>query len=108
MSMQIDKVSFASVEVTPRTTWYFAEIVNSNGLMTVVEFTKGASSVEVAKLIQNILTHLSGKLVDTEADIESILNYDRILDGRSVEAAAISAIRTAITQLSSMEKGIEI
>ncbi len=108
MSMHIDKVSFASVKVTPRTTWYFAEIVNSNGLVTVDEFTKGPSSVEVAKLIQNILTHLSGKLVDTEADIESILNYDRILDGRSVEAAAISAIRTSITQLSSMEKGISL
>ena len=108
MGMQIDKVSFVRVEVTPWTTWYFAEIVNSNGLMTVVEFTKGASSIEVARLMQNMLTHLSEKLVDTEADVAYILNPDGIMDGRSLEAAAVSAIRTAITQLSSMEKGISL
>ena len=49
MSIQIDQVRFVKVRVTPKTAWYFAKVVNSNGLETVVEFTKGALSGEVAK-----------------------------------------------------------
>ena len=63
MSIQIDQVRFVKVEVTPKTTWYFAEVVNSNGLETVVEFTKGTSSVEVAKLINQMIVCLAEKLV---------------------------------------------
>ena len=108
MSIQIDQVRFVKVEVTPKTTWYFAEVVNSNGLETVVEFTKGTSSAEVAKLINQMIVCLVEKLVVDESDVESILNIDHILDGRSIESAAISAIRTAITQLSAMDKGITL
>ena len=85
MSIQIDQVRFVKVEVTPKTTWYFAEVVNSNGLETVVEFTKGTSSVEVAKLINQMIVCLVEKLVVDESDVESILNIDHILDGRSIE-----------------------
>ena len=82
--------------------------MNSNGLETVVEFTKGSSSGEVAKLIHQMTGYLSEQLVEDESDVESILNIDHIMDGRSVESAAISAVRTAITQLSAMEKDISL
>ena len=39
MSIQINQARFVKVSVTPKTAWYFAKVVNSNGLETVVEFT---------------------------------------------------------------------
>ena len=108
MNIQIDQVRFIKVRVTPKTAWYFAKVMNSNGLETVVEFTKGSSSGEVAKLIHQMTGYLSEQLVEDESDVESILNIDHIMDGRSVESAAISAVRTAITQLLAMEKDISL
>ena len=108
MSIQINQARFVKVSVTPKTAWYFAKVVNSNGLETVVEFTKGSSSGEVAKLIHQMTGYLSEQLVEDESDVESILNIDHIMDGRSVESAAISAVRTAITQLLAMEKDISL
>ena len=78
MSIQIDQVRFVKVRVTPKTAWYFAKVVNYNGLETVVEFTKGSLSGEVAKLIHQIcilLKLLKSLLIKV---LEHLYSFDEV------------------------------
>ena len=105
MSVTFSELRFCSVTATPQTSWYFLIAKDINGLETVVEFTKGKQSLEVARGIQNIFDRLGSLKVLSENTLTDLLGITKYIDGRSVLAAAVSAVRTAISQTESLQNG---
>lgn len=61
------------VMATPRITWYYEVVTDVNGLDTVMAFTKGDKSLQVATTIQEMLLSLSATSLKGEESIETLL-----------------------------------
>ena len=75
MKIALDK--FASVAVTPNTTWTFAALSDGEGNSTVVEITLGGESRRVADAMSGLAALLSGEDVSDESRVESLLGMSR-------------------------------
>ena len=105
MKLQIEK--FASVVVTPNTTWTFAVISDGEGNSTTVEITAGADSRAVAGTLADLVSELRSEDVTDESQVEAILELSSgDLRKDHVTATAVSGLRTAVTQLGAMRAGV--
>ena len=92
---------------TNRTTWYFAEFFDENGFTATVEITKSDKSNDVIKLTSLILERLKGIDLSNDTNLEKLLNL-RVVDGRSVKAASLSAVRSAVSQFEAIHSGVSL
>ena len=92
---------------TNRTTWYFAEFFDENGFTATVEITKSDKSNDVIKLTSLILERLKGIDLSNDTDLEKLLNL-QVVDGRSVKAASLSAVRSAVSQFEAIYSGVSL
>ena len=105
MKLQIEK--FASVVVTPNTTWIFAVISDGEGNSTTVEITAGADSRAVAGTLADIISELDSEDVADEEQVEAILELGSDdLRKNHVTATAVSGLRTAVSQLGAIRAGV--
>ncbi|MFL2784399.1 MAG: enolase C-terminal domain-like protein [Dehalococcoidia bacterium] len=104
---KITCVGFYRAVATQRTTWYFAEFFDEDGFTTTVEITKGDKSDDVIRITCAILEKLKGVDLFYDTDLGKLLNLQAI-DGRSVVAASLSAIRSAISQLEAMHSEVSL
>ncbi len=103
MPVTFSEFRFCSVAATPQTSWYFLTVKDIDGFETVVEFTKGKQSLEVARGIQDIFDRIVSRSVRGENCLTGLLGIKKCIDGRTTLAAAVSAVRTAISQLESLQ-----
>ena len=104
MNLAIDK--FASVTVTPNTTWTFAALSDGEGNSTVAEITLGGEPRRVADAVSGFVSALAGDDVSDESRIESLLGISQAeLRADRVASTAVSGIRTAISQLNAARAG---
>ena len=105
MKLTIEK--FASVVVTADSTWTFAVLSDGEGNSTTVELTAGPDSRAVAGTLGDLVSELHSEDVTDESQVEAILELssDELRRNR-VLATAISGLRTAISQLGAMRKGV--
>ncbi|HAE32305.1 MAG TPA: hypothetical protein DCF86_00540, partial [Dehalococcoidia bacterium] len=108
MSVNFCKAKFVSVYATARTSWYFVIITDKDRVETVVEFTKGEKSLEVASMIQAMLGRIGKADINSEKSIQELLGIKDPVDGRSIKAAAISAIRSAFSHIEALKKGVPL
>ncbi len=104
--IRIEGVSFATVEVTARTTWTFAEFRDVDGLETLVEIISGDSTrAAVATLIEAVST-LSAHELSSEAEVLPSLSLTEadVAKKRPLETA-VSALRNAVAQLQAARSG---
>lgn len=106
--IKLKSVKFALVHVTKYTTWHFAVVKDSENYSTVVEFTKGDSSPSVALLFFQMIERLIDKEIKDESVVEGLLGKDDTRDGRTDTAAALSALRTAVTQLQALQNNLPL
>ena len=104
MKIALDK--FASVTVTPNTTWTFAALSDGEGNSTVVEITLGGESRRVADAMSGLAALLLDEDVSDESRIESLLGMSRSeLRTDRIAATAVSGLRTAVAQLRAARAG---
>ena len=104
MKIALDK--FASVTVTPTTTWTFAALSDCEGNSTVVEITLGGESRRAADAMSGLAALLSDEDVSDESRIESLLGMSRSeLRTDRIAATAVSGLRTAVAQLRAARAG---
>ena len=73
MELFLHSWRFLRYEVTKNTTWYCVSVRTKSDQETLVEFTKGLQSNEVAKTINDILEAISEINIPAEQDLESYL-----------------------------------
>ncbi len=105
MKLTIEK--FASVVVTADSTWTFAVLSDGEGNSTTVELTAGPDSRAVAGTLGDLVSELHSEDVTDESQVEATLELssDELRRNR-VLATAVSGLRTAISQLGAMRKGV--
>ena len=105
MKLSIEK--FASVVVTPNSTWTFAVVSDGDGNSTTVEITSGADSRAVAGTLADLVSELRGEDVTDESEVEGLLELDSAdLRRDQTLATAVSGLRTAVSQLGAMRAGV--
>ena len=105
MELRIEK--FASVVVTPNTTWTFAVISDGEGNSTTVEITAGDDSRAVAGTVADMVSELREEDVADESEVEGLLELDSgDLRRNQRLATAVSGLRTAVAQLGAMRAGV--
>ena len=102
MELFLHSWRFLRYEVTKNTTWYCVSVRTKSDQETLVEFTKGLQSNEVAKTINDILEAISEINIPAEQDLESYLGLNEEVESGSNIAAALSAVRTVISQLNAL------
>ena len=102
MELSLHSWRFLRYEVTKNTTWYCVSVRTKSDQETLVEFTKGPQSNEVARLINEILEAISEGNIPPEEDLEKYLGVVEDVENDSSTAGALSAVRTAISQLNSL------
>ena len=70
MELFLHSWRFLRYEVTKNTTWYCVSVRTKSDQETLVEFTKGPQSNEVARLINEILDAISEGNIPPEEDLE--------------------------------------
>ena len=108
MTVNFCETKFVRVYATPKTSWYFVIVTDKDGVEAVVEFTKGEKSLEVASLIQAMLGRIGKAEINSEKSIQELLGIKDPIDGRSIKAAAISAIRSAFSHIEALKKGVPL
>ncbi|MEC8891670.1 MAG: mandelate racemase/muconate lactonizing enzyme family protein [Chloroflexota bacterium] len=108
MPVNFCETEFVRVYVTDRTSWYFMIVTDKDQVETVVEFTKGENSLKVAAMIQTMLQRIGGADIKSEKSIHELLGIGDAIDGRSIKAAAISAIRSAFSHVEALKGGIPL
>ena len=101
--------TLASVTVTPRTTWLFAEISDGEENSTTVEITHLGNPRGAADAVVGMAGVLRYVDISDESEIESLLGltpHDLRADRAS--ATAVSGLRTAVVQLASMRLGFTL
>lgn len=104
---KINGAGFYRSIATQRTTWYFAEFFDEEGFTTTVEITKGDKSDDVIRVTSSILERLKGIDLVKDTNLEGLLNLQTV-DGRSVVAASLSAVRSAVSQLEAMHSEVSL
>ena len=107
--MRLGSGRFASVTVTPRTTWSFALISDGEGNSTTVEITHGGNPREVFDSVAGMLSALALENIQDESQVEGFLGLNQVkLRLDRVSATAVSAIRTAVSQLQALRDGVSL
>lgn len=97
---------FAAVTATHRTTWVFAELADGEGAVTTVEITLGDRSAQVAEVLAELVTALRACERAGELQVAEQLGLTpERLERDVVLATAVSALRTAVTQLDAARAG---
>ena len=105
--MRLSVKQFASVVVTPNSTWTFAVISDGDGNSTTVEMTAGQDSRAVAGTVADMVSELRNEHVSDDSDVESLLELSpHDLRRNHVSATAVSGIRTAVAQLGALRAGV--
>ena len=106
MPVRFESAEFAAVEVTPWTEWTFARLHAQSGACADVEVTGPG---DVASLVAEQMKVLSGKSIDSEADIPRLLNLDHHhLNADLTLATAVSALRTGVSIIQAVENGVSL
>ena len=107
MRLQVSR--FAAVTATARTTWVFAELADGAGTVTTVEITFGDRSAQVAKVLAELVTALTERERAGELQVAERLGLaPERLERDVVLATAVSALRTAVTQLHAARAGVSL
>ena len=107
--MRLDRVEFGSVVVTPRTEWTFARLREVSGVEADVELTAGDSTSDVARLVAEAVASLRGAAIAGEADVPRLLGLDeRRLSRDFAMATAVSALRTGVSIIQSVNDGVSL
>ena len=98
--VRIDRVEFASVRVTDRTEWVFAEFHDSGGATAVTEITCGEQASDAIDFLSRFVAALNGRKIPDESQVEGMLGLTaaRIQASRPL-AVAVSALRTAVLDI---------
>ena len=103
MKLNVDR--FASVTVTPNTTWVFAVLSDGDGNSTTVEI----GSRQVAETLSGMASVLDNEEVSDESEVEALLGLTPdALRRDPTSATAVSGLRTAVTQLCAMWSGVSL
>ena len=107
--MRVQLQQFATVTATPRSAWTFALLADGEGSVTAVELTLGDRSALVADTLAELLAALRGADLAGDPDVVTRLGLvsDR-LQQDVVLATAISALRSAVTQLAAARAGVSL
>ena len=107
--IEIVGVEFASVHVSQRTVWSFAELSDSEGRTAVTEVTCGEHTPDAIATLLQYVSRLTGRVIDDEAGVASMLDLD-VSDIRAHRhlASAVSALRTAIVDLQAQGNGLSL
>ena len=107
--VRLDRVEFGSVVVTPRTEWTFARLREVSGVEADVELTAGDSTSDVARLVAEAVACLRGAAIAGEADVPRLLGLDeRRLSRDFAMATAVSALRTGVSIIQSVNDGVSL
>ena len=107
--MKFDKVEFASVEVTDRTTWTHALFTDGDGLEALVEITSGDATRDVADQTARMVAELRRQEATSEAEIVALLGLEeRSLSADRTLGTAVSALRTAAVQIEAEHRGVSL
>ena len=108
-TVKLERVEFASVEVSKRTEWTFAEIADVDGIASVVEFTAGDTTREVATALSGLFTLLRGDSIEDEAQVPGLCNITeaQLGDDQSLQTA-VSALRTAVLDIQAQHAGLSM
>jgi galactonate dehydratase len=97
--------TFASVTVTPNTTWVFAVLSDGEGNSTTVEI----GSRQVSQVVKGMASVLDDEDISEESEIESLLGLTPdALRRDATSATAVSGLRTAVSQLCAMRSGVSL
>ena len=103
MNLRLEK--FASVTVTPNTTWVFAVLSDGEGNSTTVEIGSHA----VADAMKGMASVLDDENASGESDVEPLLGLTPdALRRDPTSATAVSGLRTAVAQLCAMRSGVSL
>ena len=103
MNLALEK--FASVTVTPNTTWVFAVLSDGEGNSTTVEI----GSRQVAEALKGMASVLSDEEVSDESDIEGLLDLSPdVLRRDMTSGTAVSGLRSAVAQISAMRAQVSL
>ncbi len=102
MELFIHSWKFLKYEITRNTSWHCVSVRTKSGQETVAEFTKGGQSSEVAGLINEILENISSGSIPGEDELEKYVGIKEPVESGSNTAAALSAVRTVISQLNAL------
>lgn len=107
--IRLERVEFASVAVSDRTEWTFAEVSDSGGRTAVTEITCGNETPGVIAAMVEFLAALKGREISDESLLTEMLGLpvDRIRADRPL-ATAISTLRTAIVDIQSQHSNVSI
>ena len=107
--MRVQLQQFATVTATPCTAWTFALVSDGEGTDTAVELTLGDRSARVADTLAELLAALHGADLTSERDVAECLQLVPDRPRRDVVlATAISALRSAVTQLAAARDGVSL
>ena len=107
--VRLDRVEFAAVDVTPRTTWTFARMWDADGAPAEAEITCAELTPRVAELVSEAVAHLRGSPIATEADVPRLLDWnERELRRDLGKATAVSALRTGASVLQAVKSGVSL
>ena len=103
--MNLTLETFASVTVTPNTTWVFAVLSDSEGNSTTVEI----GSRQVAEALKGMASLLSDENVSDESEVEGLLGLSPDMLRRDpTSGTAVSGLRSAVAQLCAMRSGVNL
>lgn len=108
-SVRLVSVEFASVEVTEKTTWTFAEFLDEDGFKAVTEITSGGDTARAVEHLPEMLSAMQGTRLASDAGVQARLGLSdaELLRDKS-KATAISAMRSAVTDLLAQKNGQSI
>jgi len=102
MELFIHSWKFLRYEITKNTHWHCVSVRTKSGQETLAEFTKGGQSRKVAELINEILESISAGSIPGEDALEKHVGINETVESGSNTAAALSAVRTIISQLNAL------
>ena len=113
----LSSAKFTSIDVTPRTTWTFVEISDTEGFTEVVEIGSNRAMTvpsshttkSIASLIAESLESLKTAEISEESDIPIMLGLEPLtLQTNHNLATVVSALRTAVTCLQAKHMSISL
>ena len=103
--MKLSLERFASVTVTPNTTWVFAVLSDGDGNSTTVEI----GSRQVAEAMKGMASVLDDEDLENESEVEALLGLTPgALRSDPTSATAVSGLRTAVAQLCAMRSEVSL
>ena len=104
--VRLECVEFGTVVATPWTEWTFARLWCKTGAFADVEISSDAN---VARLVTEQVESLRGTAIPNESDITRLLGVDESrLRGELDMATAVSALRTGVSIIQSVEDGASL